>query len=131
MFRLITSKFRFGVVKDSLQSTLISKFAPINLRIVDESLSHTRGKESHFNVYIVSQKFNQLSRMHRHKLVYEELGNYILLFRWFIEWFSWPYTFMQNSSRTISQWRTKFKPRLCSQKMQWWNGNGNGDESKK
>lgn len=69
----------------SVQQTIIEKlqaeFSPILLQVENESHRHSsgRGAESHFKVVIVSEKFEPMSRIARHRAVYrcltEELEN--------------------------------------------------------
>ena len=48
-----------------------------SLKILNESFMHNLPKdaESHFKLVIVSNDFNNLSHIQRHKLVYKHLGN--------------------------------------------------------
>jgi stress-induced morphogen len=48
------SKTFFSQVKTLIESTLKEKLVPKQFNIIDESAGHSRGKETHFNVYIVS-----------------------------------------------------------------------------
>ena len=50
------------------------KINPSVFEIVDESKFHQRGEETHFKILIVSEKFEGLSRIKKHQLVYESLG---------------------------------------------------------
>lgn len=54
-----------------LHDTLFAQFSPAYLTIDDESGNHSVpvGSESHFKVLIVSDTFNQLTRIARHRLV--------------------------------------------------------------
>lgn len=47
---------------------------PQVLKIIDESNNHSRGKQTHFNVFIVSKEFINLNNMQRHRLVYKNIG---------------------------------------------------------
>ena len=51
------SKSFFSQVKSIIESTLKQKLSPQQFNIIDESAGHSRGKETHFNVHIVSEKF--------------------------------------------------------------------------
>lgn len=76
-------------VADSMRSKLTQELQPLKLDIVDDSYKHAghsgfRGKagysgETHFVVEIVSPKFEGLTSIKRHRLVYkiidEEMGN--------------------------------------------------------
>ena len=56
-------------VKKSMQKKLEQELSPIHLDIVDESSKHHKGIESHFKIFIVSEKFRNLSRLDRQRLV--------------------------------------------------------------
>ena len=66
---------------DILREKLESRLAPLQIRILDESARHAGhvgaqpGGESHFQLEIVSHQFEGLSRVQRHRLIYEALGN--------------------------------------------------------
>jgi BolA protein len=61
-----------------LQSLLEPAFAPGRVEVQDDShlhAGHAGAREgSHFTVRIVSERFKGLSRVARHRLVYESLG---------------------------------------------------------
>jgi BolA protein len=66
--------------RDRIQQKLTAAFSPIHLEIIDDSQHHKghaghdpRG-ETHFKVKIVSAAFTGLSRVARHRLVYESLA---------------------------------------------------------
>ena len=67
-------------VKDTIESKLTSALAPMSLRVVDEShlhaghAGHRPEGETHFRVYIVSDRFEGKSRIDRHRLVNEILA---------------------------------------------------------
>ncbi|GIL38856.1 BolA family protein [Roseiterribacter gracilis] len=68
-----------GPIADRIRDKLTSRFAPVELSIVDESHKHqghaghdARG-ESHFRVAIVSAEFVGRSRVDRQRLVYDAL----------------------------------------------------------
>ncbi len=66
---------------DLIREQLESKLAPLQIRIIDESLNHAghvganAGGESHFRLEVVSRQFEGLSRVARHRLIYQALGN--------------------------------------------------------
>jgi stress-induced morphogen len=76
-------------VADSMRRKLIAELAPLKLEVVDESWKHAghagyRGKanysgETHFLLVVVSARFEGLSSIKRHRLVYsiidEEMGS--------------------------------------------------------
>jgi len=65
---------------DLIRERLEAGLAPLEIRILDESLRHAGhvganpGGESHFSVEVISDKFHGLSRVARHRLVYEALA---------------------------------------------------------
>ena len=67
-------------VKDTIESKLTSALTPMSLRVVDEShlhaghAGHRPEGETHFRVYIVSDRFEGKSRIDRHRLVNEILA---------------------------------------------------------
>jgi BolA protein len=63
-----------------LRAILEERFAPLELRIDDESHHHAghagaAGGHSHFRVRIVAKAFLGLSPVKRHRLVYEAVGD--------------------------------------------------------
>ncbi|NSX55142.1 BolA family protein [Parasulfitobacter algicola] len=71
-------------VTDEIKSRLEASFRPKELKIVDESESHRghsgfqEGGESHFHVRIVSDSFNDMSRLQRHRAVHSAIGQDII-----------------------------------------------------
>lgn len=68
-------------VEETIREMLNKAFAPVTLEVENDSHRHAGHAsspgtgESHFRVHIVSEKFNGLSRVERHRLVNEALGN--------------------------------------------------------
>ncbi len=66
-------------IADSMRSKLETALSPIRLEIVDDSESHRghggyrEGGESHFDMEIVSDAFNGVSRVARQRLVFDAL----------------------------------------------------------
>ena len=66
---------------DIIRVKLEEQFSPTKLNIIDDSAKHaghagaTPGGESHFRIEIISKKFAGLSRVARHRLVNEALGD--------------------------------------------------------
>jgi BolA protein len=66
-------------VAEKIHTQLSEAFAPASLQVIDDSAKHAghagaRAEgESHFTVKIVSDKFVGLSRVARHRAVYEQL----------------------------------------------------------
>lgn len=67
-------------VADAMREKLTAAFAPKELEIVDESARHAGhsgsrpGGETHFNVRIVSDAFEGVSRVERQRRVYAALA---------------------------------------------------------
>ena len=67
-------------VKDTIETKLTSALAPESLKVVDEShlhaghAGHRPEGETHFRVYIVSDRFEGKGRIDRHRLVNEILA---------------------------------------------------------
>jgi BolA protein len=63
---------------DELQARLQAALAPIQLRVQDDShlhAGHAGAREGrHFSVALTSARFAGLSRVARHRLVYDSLG---------------------------------------------------------
>ncbi len=67
---------------DAFQTSLTEAFAPDHLQVKDQShlhAGHAGAKEGkgHFDVTIVSEKFDGLNRIARHRLVYDALGSFM------------------------------------------------------
>lgn len=60
-----------GPIEEELLSKLTSSLQPSVMKIVNESYKHNvpKGSESHFKVFIVSEKFEGLTPLQRHRLV--------------------------------------------------------------
>ena len=60
---------------DIITEKLTGAFAPLSLRVVDEShqheghAGHRPGGQTHFRVYIVSEAFRGKSRIDRHRMI--------------------------------------------------------------
>lgn len=68
----------------AIEAALRQAFAPLRLQVLDETASHAghagahpSGRGSHFRVRIASDKFNGLSRVAAHRLVYDALQPFI------------------------------------------------------
>ncbi len=65
---------------DTIREKLTASFAPASLDVIDESAlheghaGHRPGGETHFNVRIVSNAFDGLSRVERQRRVYAALA---------------------------------------------------------
>ena len=64
-----------GSIENKIINTLNECMNISSLKILNESYMHNVPKdaESHFKIVIVSNDFNNLSQMQRHKLVYKHL----------------------------------------------------------
>jgi BolA family transcriptional regulator, general stress-responsive regulator len=62
-------------VQETIATKLAAAFAPVSLRVVDESdqhaghAGHRPGGETHFRVYIVADAFRGKSRIERHRMI--------------------------------------------------------------
>jgi BolA protein len=62
-------------VQETIERKLAGAFAPVSLRVVDESAQHAGhaghrpGGETHFRVYIVTDAFRGKSRIERHRMI--------------------------------------------------------------
>lgn len=55
--------------------TALAALQPQVLQVEDESHMHSRGKESHFKVLLVSDVFDGVRKVQRHQKVYAALGD--------------------------------------------------------
>jgi BolA protein len=63
-----------------IQARLLETFKPISCQLQDDSASHAghagaASGGSHYSLRIVSQKFDGLNRISRHRLVYDAVGD--------------------------------------------------------
>ncbi len=65
---------RFFSIQREISETLKANLQPSYLEVVDESHLHSRGEETHFKITIVSEAFLTLSKIKKHRLIYEELA---------------------------------------------------------
>lgn len=71
-------------VSEQIHARLSERLQPTSLKVIDESASHAghaganaRGQGSHIRVCIASPLFTPLSRVQRHRLVYDALQDFI------------------------------------------------------
>lgn len=71
-------------IVEQMQQTLAERLRPSRLEVLDESAAHAghagangTGQGSHFRVRISSPLFTGLSRLARHRLVYDSLQEFI------------------------------------------------------
>ncbi|USN51965.1 MAG: BolA family transcriptional regulator [Myxococcales bacterium] len=70
-----------SLTKDAIEKILQEQFKPLSLEVIDDSHAH-RGhaaaleqpQAGHFSVMMVSEAFNGLNQVKRHRLVYQALG---------------------------------------------------------
>jgi len=66
-------------IRERIINALQEAFAPLALQVADDSTRHAghagarEGGETHFSVYIVSERFAGKSRLARHRMVYQAL----------------------------------------------------------
>lgn len=66
-------------IQEIISRKLTAAFAPMSLKVVDEShqheghAGHKPGGETHFRVYIVAPAFQGKSRLARHRMINEAL----------------------------------------------------------
>ncbi|XP_058986702.1 bolA-like protein DDB_G0274169 [Musca domestica] len=60
-----------GPVEEAIVATLKENLQPLHLEVVNESYMHNvpKNAETHFKVLVVSDKFNELPLIKRHRLV--------------------------------------------------------------
>ena len=68
---------------DRIEHTLRVAFEPEQLEVVDDSASHAGhggfdAKGSHFRIFLVSRTFTGMSRLSRHRLVYDALASMLV-----------------------------------------------------
>ena len=73
-----------GITTQALQQRLAERLAPTRLEVLDESADHAghagangTGFGTHFRVRIDSPLFTGLSRLGRHRLVYDALRDFL------------------------------------------------------
>ena len=73
-----------GITADAIRQRLTELLAPTRLEVIDESHAHAghagadgSGFGTHFRVRIASPRFEGLSRVARHRLVYDALQVFV------------------------------------------------------
>ncbi|MDB2518396.1 BolA family transcriptional regulator [Gammaproteobacteria bacterium] len=66
-----------GPIESQIINTLSTSMNLSSLKIINESFMHNvpKGSESHFKIVVVTNDFNNLSIIKRHKLIYKTLDN--------------------------------------------------------
>ncbi|MBX3196953.1 MAG: BolA family transcriptional regulator [Labilithrix sp.] len=64
-------------VQDRIETKLRETLAPAHLEVINESHMHNvpKGSETHFKVVVVSERFDGVSPVKRHQLVYGALAD--------------------------------------------------------
>ncbi|KAH8417394.1 hypothetical protein KR222_010159 [Zaprionus bogoriensis] len=67
----MSQKPQYPPVETAMRSALTTELKPVFLEVINESPMHNTPKqaESHFRVFVVSDKFNDLALIKRHRLV--------------------------------------------------------------
>jgi BolA protein len=75
--RLMSSAVVVGQMQQRIESKLRAAFAPVHLSVVNESFKHNvpRGAETHFAVTVVSEKFDGVQLIERHRAVNTALAD--------------------------------------------------------
>ena len=66
-----------GPIESQIINTLSTSMNLSSLKIINESFMHNvpKGSESHFKIVVVTNDFNNLSIIKRHKLIYKTLDH--------------------------------------------------------
>ena len=66
-----------GPIETQIINILSSSLNLLSLKIINESFMHNvpKGSESHFKIVVVTNDFNNLSIIKRHKLIYKTLDS--------------------------------------------------------
>ena len=65
------------IIESQIIDIINDKLSPSVLNLINESFMHNVpiDSESHFKILIVSNEFNNLSLLDRHKIIYKNLGS--------------------------------------------------------
>ncbi|EDV42002.2 uncharacterized protein Dana_GF17220 [Drosophila ananassae] len=68
---------QYPPIESAMRKALNSQLKPVYLEVINESPQHNVPKysESHFRVFVVSEKFNDLTLIKRHRLVNDTIKN--------------------------------------------------------
>ena len=66
-----------GPIESQIINTLSRSLNLLSLKIINESLMHNvpEGSETHFKIIVITNDFNNLSIIKRHKLIYKTLDH--------------------------------------------------------
>ncbi|XP_017845222.1 bolA-like protein DDB_G0274169 [Drosophila busckii] len=67
----MSEKSEYPPIEDAVRKALSRELNPVYMEVINESPMHNTPKkaESHFRVFVVSEKFNNLTLIKRHRLV--------------------------------------------------------------
>eukprot|EP00471_Norrisiella_sphaerica_P005805 CAMPEP_0184480532 /NCGR_PEP_ID=MMETSP0113_2-20130426/2038_1 /TAXON_ID=91329 /ORGANISM="Norrisiella sphaerica, Strain BC52" /LENGTH=110 /DNA_ID=CAMNT_0026859073 /DNA_START=48 /DNA_END=380 /DNA_ORIENTATION=- len=88
-------------VKTGIQTKLMKEFKPLHLEVINESHMHNvpKNSETHFKVIVVSDKFNEVKHIDRHRMVNKILS----------EELEGPVHALSVKAKTPSQWEKSQK----------------------
>lgn len=68
---------QYPPIESAMRKALNTELKPVYLEVINESPQHNVPKrsESHFRVFVVSEKFNDLTLIKRHRLVNDTVKN--------------------------------------------------------
>ncbi|XP_017020561.1 bolA-like protein DDB_G0274169 [Drosophila kikkawai] len=68
---------QYPPIESAMRKALTTELKPVFLEVINESPQHNVPKrsESHFRVFVVSEKFNDLTLIKRHRLVNDTVKN--------------------------------------------------------
>ncbi|XP_064401262.1 DNA-binding transcriptional regulator BolA-like [Halichondria panicea] len=72
----MSSREATGEVQRTIHTKLEQQLTPLHLEVINESHMHNvpKGSESHFKVVVVSDKFEGVALIKRHRLIMDALG---------------------------------------------------------
>ncbi|XP_011403178.1 PREDICTED: bolA-like protein 1 [Amphimedon queenslandica] len=68
---LMTESVQAGPVQATIEQKLNESMKPQYLKVINESYKHAvpKGSETHFNIIVVSEKFESMPLLQRHRLI--------------------------------------------------------------
>ncbi|XP_052867536.1 bolA-like protein DDB_G0274169 [Anopheles cruzii] len=69
--RTVSTKMEAGPIENAIRTGLAKELSPVHVEVVNESYMHNvpKGSETHFKVLVVSQQFEGMPLIKRHRLV--------------------------------------------------------------
>ncbi|XP_058057438.1 bolA-like protein DDB_G0274169 [Anopheles bellator] len=69
--RTLSTEMEGGLIENAIRAGLLKELSPVHVEVVNESYMHNvrKGSETHFKVLVVSQKFEGMPLIKRHRLV--------------------------------------------------------------